>query len=78
LLLSDDGNLYGTCYSGGQFGAGTIFKVSLDGDHTLLYSFGPGDGTQPRGRLIEDKHFLYGTTEKGGAHGAGTVFRLKK
>ena len=28
LLLAKDGSLYGTCYGGGQFGNGTIFKIS--------------------------------------------------
>jgi hypothetical protein len=26
-LLSEDGNLYGMCGSGGAFGAGTVFRV---------------------------------------------------
>jgi uncharacterized repeat protein (TIGR03803 family) len=40
LIEGADGNLYGTCAYGGPAGNGTIFKLSLDGTFTLLYSFG--------------------------------------
>jgi uncharacterized repeat protein (TIGR03803 family) len=78
LVFDDKQNLYGTTYGGGEHNAGTVFKITRDGDYSVPHSFGPGgDGTQPIGDLIVyDKKTLYGTTQTGGAHAAGSVFRI--
>src|SRR5262245_8115928 len=52
LVLDVDGNLYGTSTSGGDFNAGTVFKLSPDGSggwtKTVLHHFtGGADGTNP-------------------------------
>jgi uncharacterized repeat protein (TIGR03803 family) len=77
------GNLYGTTSEAGLYGGtGTVYKVTPDGDETLLYSFGdfgknPWDGGAPYAGVIADsKGNLHGTTTTGGAHGGGKVYRL--
>lgn len=80
LIQASDGNLYGTTDAAGLYNAGTIFKITLDGQFTSLYSFCPKpgcvDGEIPRAGLIQatDGNF-YGTTALGGAHGFGNVFQ---
>lgn len=74
LIMDSAGNLYGTTFSGGTIGNGTVFKIDPAGAETILHSFGPGgsDGAWPEGNLIMDSAgSLYGTTS-----GAATVFKL--
>jgi len=40
LIQGSDGNFYGTTTNGGQFGLGTVFKLTPAGVATVLYSFG--------------------------------------
>jgi uncharacterized repeat protein (TIGR03803 family) len=45
LVIDNAGNLYGSSVLGGDFGSGTVFRVSPSGEHTVLYSFtGGADG----------------------------------
>ena len=83
LVADAEGNLYGTTEDGGgssrcENGCGTIFKVTPDGQETLLYNFdGHGDGWNPRARVTMDAlGNLYGTTFAGGAYNRGSVFKL--
>src|SRR5262249_1373892 len=78
LLQATDGNFYGTTFAGGSHGSGTVYKLSLNGAFTNLYSFtGSNDGANPAAGLIQDSSgLLYGTTSTGGSHRVGTVFRL--
>lgn len=88
LLLSGN-NLYGTTYSGGTNGNGTIFKVSTDGSTFLVLhtftagannssgSFTNGDGAFPdNAGLILSGNALYGVANGGGANGSGAVFKI--
>ena len=83
-LLSDGvGDVYGTTYEGGTFGAGTIFKLTAAGQEKVLYNFtGATDGGFPWGGLIRDSAGnFYGTTSERGSgtscpYGCGTVFKL--
>lgn len=78
-ILDEQGNLYGTCNSGGASGDGTVYKISRTGNATVLHSFTgtAGDGANPNSALMRDNHGnLYGTTTTGGAFNAGTVFKL--
>ena len=82
LIFDADGNLYGTTSTGGTYGFGTVFKLTLSGgewSETVLYSFAgyPTDGATPEGSLVLDNSGnLYGTTNRGGSSGDGTVFEL--
>ena len=77
LIRDGSGNLFGTTYSDGEGGDGTVFKISAAGKETVLYLFGGMDGAHPRGHLVMDANGnLYGTTSDGGEQNAGTVFRL--
>jgi uncharacterized repeat protein (TIGR03803 family) len=71
------GNLYGTTFSGGQYGNGVVFKLTPSGTESVLHSFsGTPDGAQPWASLVRDNAGnLYGTT-LGGGSGAGTVFGI--
>lgn len=83
LIQATDGNFYGTTEGGGQFGHGTVFKMTPKGTLTRLYSFChqvrcPTDGGFPMAALVQgaDGNF-YGTTYTGGPkYVAGTVFKI--
>jgi uncharacterized repeat protein (TIGR03803 family) len=55
-----------------------VFKVDIQGDETVLYSFtGGADGGTPIGGLLRDsEENLYGTTYGGGAVNYGVVFKV--
>jgi len=80
LLRDGQGNIYGTTFYGGTFGAGTVFKIDTADNETVLYNFtGGADGGYPHAGLIRDEAGnFYGTTEAGGTATAadGTVFKL--
>ncbi len=79
LIQATDGNLYGTAGYGGANNRGTVFKITLSGTLTTLYSFcnleSCADGSQPYAALLQatDGNF-YGTTEFGGSHSYGEIF----
>ena len=89
LVADKEGALYGTTNKGGDFGVGTVFKLTPPAPghkswtETVLHSFFGADvGSYPAAGLIFDQQgvVLYGTTEKGGfeplSPGYGTVFKL--
>ncbi len=82
LLMDAAGNLYGTTLIGGSasgFPYGTVFKLDLVGNETVLHNFpnSPGDGKFPEAALAMDPAGnLYGTTFFGGASNSGTLFKL--
>ncbi len=78
LIHDAAGNLYGTTFSGGAFGCGTVFKMDATGKETILYSFGCGaDGLGPNaGVILDTAGNLYGTTQSAGAFGWGTIFKI--
>jgi len=78
LIQATDGNFYGATSYGGAGGAGTVFKLTLAGTETLLYSFSENnDGGVPIGALIQatDGNF-FGITQFGGSSNNGTLFRV--
>jgi len=93
VIMDAVGNLYGTtglgggvnCAAGDGNGCGTVFKLSKNGNETVLYTFtGGSDGGFPGAGLLRDaKGNLYGTTEGGGYapncdyfYGCGVVFKM--
>jgi uncharacterized repeat protein (TIGR03803 family) len=85
LETDSEGNIYGTTVLGGEFGGGTVFKLSptpTGWEHTILYSFtGGADGAEPyEGVTLDAKGNLYGTAVSGGSGscegGCGVVYKL--
>jgi uncharacterized repeat protein (TIGR03803 family) len=81
LILGSDGNFYGATEGGGnRFGGGTVYKMTLDGELTTLYSFcitnSCQDGSGPYGIIQASDGNLYGVTSNGGKLTAGTLFRV--
>ena len=78
LTIGADGAFYGVTPTGGlQFGKGTIFRITADGQFTMLHQFTGGDGSTPFGELLlgQDEN-LYGTTLSGGSADLGTIFKI--
>src|SRR5213592_1893679 len=85
LETDSAGNIYGTTVLGGDFGSGTVFKLSpspTGWEHTVLYSFTSGaDGGEPyKGVTLDREGNLYGTAVTGGSGscegGCGVVYKL--
>ncbi len=92
LMQGQDGALYGVTAFGGAHGKGTIFRLTLSGNYSILYSFGDTltDGITPVGSLVQGPDgSLYGATSIGGKNtcfqvpsagpsvgNCGTIFRL--
>jgi uncharacterized repeat protein (TIGR03803 family) len=86
LVQGSDGNFYGTTYTGGISGGGTVFKITPNGKLTTLHRFKGHDGANPHAELVEGADgYLYGTTLHGGENtsgcgpdSCGTVFKIGK
>lgn len=88
VVQGADGNFYGTTFSYGAYGNGTVFQLTPGGVLTTLHSFTAldsgnfyenADGANPAGELIQGKDgSFYGITTQGGtnAYGSGTVFQI--
>ena len=84
LMLASNGIFYGTAFSGGSPGNGTVFRMDTNGVVTLVYAFpndtggnNPPYGANPFAALIQGTNgLLYGTATSGGSLGDGTVFRM--
>jgi uncharacterized repeat protein (TIGR03803 family) len=80
LLLTSDGSLYGTTFTGGANDAGIIYKIDPSGTYSVLHEFDGGNGGKtPAAGLIQgsDGNF-YGTTTAGGTDGQGIVYRISQ
>jgi uncharacterized repeat protein (TIGR03803 family) len=84
LIFDNDGNLYGTTFSGGANNWGTLFELSPSGSgwtETVLYSFTSTEGFPTTGVIRDPAGNLYTTvvcpcaTEQNGYYGGG-VFEL--
>ena len=78
LTLASDGSFYGTTFTGGAAGGGTVFRVTTNGALATLHSFAAAsDGANCRAALVFGiDGNLYGTASTGGVLGGGTVFRI--
>jgi len=78
LILSGN-TLYGTTFSGGTNGMGTVFSINTDGsNYTVIHSFNTaaGEGKDPEAGLFLRGNTLYGTTiaDPGGIN--GTIYSV--
>jgi uncharacterized repeat protein (TIGR03803 family) len=73
LIEGSDGAIYGTTYSGGASGHGTVFRMAKDGTGlTVLHEFEGTAGGNPEAGLIEGSDgFLYGSTDS-------SIFKIGK
>ncbi len=90
VTIGRDGNLYGTTVGGGQYGNGTVYKLSppptvckailCPWTETVLYHFtGGADGGAPDDAVIFDSAGnLYGSASYGGTANSGVVFKLTR
>jgi len=77
LLLARDGNLYGSTATGGANGTGMIYKLTLDGQFTVLHSFEKGKFPAGPTTLIEASDGnLYGDAQSYAT--AGQLFRITR
>jgi len=78
LFQAADGFFYGTTNEGGPWNSGVVYKVDAFGNFALLHGlspFWPGEGSEPKGGVIQASNGLfYGTTELGGY--GGEIFRM--
>jgi uncharacterized repeat protein (TIGR03803 family) len=82
-VLATDGNFYGTTNGGGNSeNAGTIYKITLGGKLTTLYTFCPttpcNDGKFPLGLMQASNGNFYGVTFSGGVNNNGTIFEFSR
>jgi uncharacterized repeat protein (TIGR03803 family) len=77
LVIGPDQAIYGTTISGGQYGTGTLFRITTNGVVTTLISFwGYINGEDPiSGLMLGQNNKLYGTCPDGQGY-AGNVFSL--
>jgi uncharacterized repeat protein (TIGR03803 family) len=79
-ILGSDGNFYGATENGGNTDAGTVYKMTIGGKLTTLYSFCPtapcSDGVGPVGVIEGSNGNFYGVADEGGAYNDGTFFEL--
>jgi len=77
LVQATNGDLYGTTILGGN-GNGTVFKITLSGKLTTLYTFcsqtNCTDGGVPNGLVLATDGNFYGTTTEGAP--GGTFFKI--
>jgi len=80
VVLDSAGNIYGTTYSGGANGKGTVYKLTkgTSGRWTphVLYAFGNYGANPLAGVVFDSAGNIYGTTTQGGRFGAGGIFEL--
>jgi len=81
-IQGNDGNFYGTAYSGGTFNGGVVYKLTPSGKYTVIHNFCafgtdscPG-GTYPTNVVQDAQGNLFGTTQSGGVHHNGVVFKI--
>jgi len=81
LVMDSAGNLYGTTFGDGRYGAGSVFKLTRSSGgwtYSSLHDFtGGNDGGNPVSTVSFDADGnLYGTASDGGAYGKGVVFKI--
>jgi len=77
FVRGPDKALYGTAYFGGVSNLGAVFRMTTNGEESLLCSFRGTNGANPIGTLAGGSNgVFYGVTASGGSSNLGTVFRV--
>ena len=76
LARDSAGNLYGATEVGGDYKAGTVYKLDTTGKKTVLHQFNGTDGWGPNVVILDAAGNLYGTANGGGRYGEGTIFKI--
>ncbi len=81
LTMDSAGNLYGTTFGDGRYGAGSVFQLTRSGGgwtYKSLHDFSGGaDGGNPVSSLtLDSAGNIYGTASDGGAYNKGVVFQI--
>jgi uncharacterized repeat protein (TIGR03803 family) len=79
MVKDAQGNLYGTTPGGGQYGQGSVFKLTPAGSgwtYTSLHDFDGTDGGAPTAVVLGPQGSLYGTTWGGGTFNQGVAFKI--
>lgn len=77
VVIGADGSLYGSTTGGGSGQSGTVYRITPDGQESVLYAFAGGeDGNQPGDIILDKKGNIYGVTTSGGHYSDGTLFRV--
>lgn len=81
LVEGSDGNLYGTTSRGGQYGQGTVYRVTTTGTFTTLHTFcsetGCSDGASPQDGLVFGAGGSFiGAAAAGGKFFHGLIFEI--
>lgn len=80
ITLDGSGNLFGTTYTGGAGGSGTVFEITKGSSAiTDLVSFNETNGARPTSDVVMDSSGnIFGTTISGGSTSYGIVFEIAK
>ncbi len=82
LLLTKGGALLSTTFEGGQYGYGTVYRLTPAGKLQTLHAFDSTDGRYSRSGLLIDSPlsqlFLYGLTYSGGSNENGNIYSVTR
>lgn len=80
LTVGADSSLYGINYSGGTYGNGTIFRLTMKGEYSVIRHLKAAtDGYPYTNSLVQAPDgFLYGVNYYGGLNGQGTIFKIDR
>lgn len=77
LVPANDGYIYGTTTMGGDFGCGSIYRISPTGQVSTYYTFpSVTNFTGPETLIQGSDGNFYGAVFNGGAYRAGMLFKL--
>lgn len=78
LTMGTDGNFYGTTSTGGAHAVGTVFRVTSDGQFTVLWDFtaSTDEGVPEAGLVLGTDGNFYGTTVGVYAGTYGTAYKI--
>jgi uncharacterized repeat protein (TIGR03803 family) len=77
LIPADNGLFYGTAYSGGDIGVGSIFEFDPSGGGSITLKASFNTEGVPSGELLQTINgIFYGITSNGGDLGIGTIYEF--